>query len=115
MALSEFEIKRYEKIMGYFLEKHRPPLHIRAEVDLSYRLTGQSIVIFEIRAEMRETSKKIKINIAKATYVKTTKNWKVYWHKSDMKWHSYTPCPEVATLEEFGQLVGEDKHCCFFG
>jgi hypothetical protein len=32
-----------------------------------------------------------------------------------MKWHGYEPAPEVSSIEEFLALVGEDKHCCFFG
>jgi len=53
--------------------------------------------------------------VAKTTYVKKSKSWKVFWHKSDMKWHGYEPTPEVKTLEDFLSLLEEDKHCCFYG
>jgi len=53
--------------------------------------------------------------IAKATYVQATEIWKVFWMRQDLKWHRYGPAPEVASLEEFAQLVHEDKHACFFG
>jgi len=43
------------------------------------------------------------------------KNWKVYWNRADLKWHSYKPVPEVASLEEFLALVERDEHACFFG
>lgn len=49
MALSEFETKRIHKILGHYIDKNRPPENIREEVDLSFRVTGQSVEIFEIR------------------------------------------------------------------
>ena len=51
MAISEFEIKRYEKIVGEYIEKCRPSQHVRNQVDLSFRIEGQSVVIFEIRED----------------------------------------------------------------
>jgi hypothetical protein len=32
-----------------------------------------------------------------------------------MKWHTYQPVPDVATIEEFVALVREDRNACFFG
>ena len=49
MAFSEFEIKKLQKIVGRYIDKHRPPEHLRNEVDLSFRIQGQSVEIFEIR------------------------------------------------------------------
>jgi len=79
MAISEFEIKRYEKIVGEYVEKHRPPAHVRNEVDLSFRIKGQSVEIFEIRALWNDPNKKIEQPVAKTTYVKSKKIWKIYW------------------------------------
>lgn len=50
MSLSEIEIKRIEKELDAFLIKYRPLAHIRNEVDLSYRVTGQTVDAFEIRS-----------------------------------------------------------------
>ena len=50
MSFSEFEIKRFEKEISEFMDKLRPLVHIRNEVDLGFRLDGQSVEIFEIRA-----------------------------------------------------------------
>lgn len=115
MAISEFEEKRCESEMEKFMSSHRPPAHLRNEVDLSYRLVNQSIEIFEIRPHWKNTSEKIETPVAKATYVKSQKIWRVYWQRSDLKWHKYEPCPEVKLLEEFLTLVGDDSHSCFFG
>lgn len=34
MVLSEFELKRLEKLVGQYVEKRRPPPHIRPELDI---------------------------------------------------------------------------------
>ena len=115
MAISEFEIKRCERELEKFLEKNRPPAHVRAQVDLGYRITGQSVEIFEVRPGFRDPSKKTEISIAKTTHVKSKKVWKVYWMRQDLKWHSYPPVPQVRHLEEFLALVKEDENACFFG
>jgi len=115
MAISEFEIKRCEKLVGAYIEKYRPPPHVRHEADLSYRIKDQSVEIFEIRSGFINADEKVDIMVAKTTYVKKSDLWKVYWHKADMKWHSYSPVPEVDSFEEFLALVENDEHCCFYG
>ena len=115
MAISEFEIKQCEKEIEKFFVNHRPPAHIRNELDFGYRIDNQSIVLFEIRPEWRNPANKMETPIAKTTYVKSKKEWKVFWQRADLKWHSYQPTPAVKYFEEFLSLVGEDMHGCFFG
>jgi len=115
MAFSEFEIKRIQKIIGKYIERHRPPVHLRDEVDLSFRVKGQSVEIFEIRPLWDNPEKKIEGAVAKTTYVKTQNTWKVYWQRADSKWHRYDPDPEVASIEDFLKIVENDEYCCFFG
>ena len=115
MSLSEFETKRYEKVINEFLDKRRPPAHIRDEVDLGFRLDGQSVEIFEIRAVWNNPEEKMEQPVAKATYVKRQNLWKVYWMKSDLKWHKYEPEFEVRELTDFITVVDEDKYACFWG
>jgi hypothetical protein len=52
---------------------------------------------------------------AKATYVKTTGTWKVFWQRADLRWHGYEPVPHVGSVEKFLAVVDEDKYGCFFG
>ena len=115
MALSEFEFVRARKVMDGYLDKNRPPPHIRKELDLGYELKNQSIDIFEIRPRWNDPSEILNHPVAKTTYVKTQKHWKVYWQRADLKWHGYDPCPFVKSLEEFVELVENDEYCCFFG
>ncbi len=115
MALSELETKRIEKLVGGFIEKRRPPAHIRSELDFGYRVCGQSIEIFEIRPIWNKPSEYQESPIAKATFTQKQQVWKIYWQRSDLRWHSYPPKPQVKTLEEFIAEVDADPHGCFWG
>ena len=115
MAISEFERKRVEKIVGRYIEKRRPPAEIRDQVDLSFRIEGQSVVIFEIRPFWNAPKEKIEEPVAKGTYVKSRNLWKVYWQRADLKWHMYEPDPEVDTIDDFIEVVDSDEYGCFFG
>jgi hypothetical protein len=79
MVFSEFERKKYEKAFEAFMEKRRPAAKIRDQVDLGYRITGQSVEIFEIRALWDDPAQKIEAAIAKATFVKKHNVWQVFW------------------------------------
>jgi hypothetical protein len=115
MTLSEFDTKRCEKLVAQFIEKRRPPPHVRDEVDLSFRISGQSVEIFEVHPNWRDRSKLQEHSIAKATYNNSKSNWKVFLQRADRKWHSYMPSAEVASIEHFLALVQKDEHGCFFG
>ena len=52
--LTEFDTKRCEKLVSKFIERRRPPAHIRAKLDLSFRISGQSVEIFEVRPNWRD-------------------------------------------------------------
>jgi len=73
MALSEFETKKIEKEVSAFVEKRRPPPHIRNEVDIGYRIEGQSVEIFKIRPHWRHPGKKIEEISGKGDVCENTK------------------------------------------
>ena len=115
MAFSQRQTTQIERAVAGFMTRRRPPIHIRSELDLGYRITGQSLELFEIRPRWDSPSEKIEQAIAKATYVKRTDTWKVYWQRADLKWHRYRPAPEAASVEDFLVLVETDEYACFFG
>ena len=115
MALSEFEIRKLEKCVGDYVKRTRPSPHLRDRVDLSFRIKNQSVEIFEIRPYWKDPRKKIEESIAKATYVKVSRVWKIYWQRADLKWHRYEPIPEVKTIDAFIKVVEDDKYACFYG
>jgi hypothetical protein len=116
VALNELELALLRKVVGAFIERRRPPPHIRPELDLAFRISGQSVVILEVRPVWQgRPGEKMEHGAAKATYVRATRHWKVFWLRRDLKWHAYPHAPCVATIEEFLKLVDEDTHSCFFG
>jgi len=115
MAFNEIEKKRIEKTVGRYIEEKRPPIEIRHEVDLSFRIEGQSVEIFEIRPLWDKPKEKVEEAVAKATYVKSQNLWKVHWQRADLKWHRYDPDPEVYTIDAFLEVVERDEYSCFFG
>ncbi|WP_409190884.1 DUF3024 domain-containing protein [Bradyrhizobium sp. RDM4] len=115
MTLSKLETKRCEKLLAEFVEQRRPPAHLRAKLDFAFRITGQSVEIYTIRPHWRDKGKVIEHPIAKATFNKSKKMWKIFWPRADLKWHGYQPHLEATSIEEFLDVVREDSHCCFFG
>ncbi len=117
MAFSEEELQTHKIALDAFLEKRRPPEEIRDQVDIAYSdsVDNQSIMILEIRPVFMQPGKKVEMAVAKATFERTSDTWKIYWQRSNMKWVSYEPVPAVGRLEEFLQLVDEDRMGCFWG
>ena len=116
MALSEIEVARVRKALDAFMAKRRPPANIRDRLDLGSRVSGQSVEIFEVRPPWRgNPGEKHESPVAKATYVRSRRVWRVFWMRRDLKWHGYEPALEVGSIEEFCALVDDDAHACFFG
>jgi Protein of unknown function (DUF3024) len=115
MPLSEIERKGVEKAMIAFMEKRRPPKQIRQEVDLDYRIFGQSVELFEIRPQWNKPEVILEHPFAKATLIRAQKVWKVYWIRTNPKWRSYEPAPKAGSIARFLEIVDQDEYRCFFG
>jgi hypothetical protein len=115
VALTLLEKMRCERDLAKFMEHRRPPPHIRPKLDIGYRMSGQSVEIFEIRPDWQNPKETMEHPVAKATFVRATKRWRVFWMKRDLKWHGYEPNLEVHSLEAFLNVVDRDEYCCFFG
>jgi hypothetical protein len=115
VAFSEFETHRYSSIVEKYVATRRPPPEIRNELDVSFRIEGQSLEIYEIRPAFDNPEEKVESPIAKTTYVKTTDNWKLYWMRADLKWHEYSPDPIADTLEDALAIIDADELACFYG
>jgi hypothetical protein len=115
MALDIIKTAETIHALEVFMDKRRPPENIRHEIDLDYKIENQSIIIFEVRPHWHKKDEKIESPIAKTTWVKTQKCWKIFWMRADLKWHSYQPAAVVETIEEFLKVVDKDAHGCFWG
>jgi hypothetical protein len=115
MPLNDIERKRIENAVAAFIQKRRPPAHVRPRLDYGFRLAGQSVELFEVRPQFDRPEVKRESSFAKATFVHTKGVWRVYWMRSDLKWHSYEHRLEVSAIADFLAVVQKDEHACFFG
>lgn len=113
MAFTHEEEQKIRKSLDTYIERIRPPVQIRDKVDIAYTLEGQCVEIFEIRQTMDK--KTIQSPVAKTIFSRTTNMWKIFWQRSDLKWHGYEPKKEVSSIDKFIKIVEEDKLCCFWG
>lgn len=115
MALELLNTVEIIEIMENYMERVRPPEHIRNKLDLTYKIDNQSIMLQEVRPKFQNPGQIGEYSFAKATYVKSEDKWKVYWMPGNLKWTLYQIKPKVNNLKEFLELVEEDKHHCFKG
>ena len=114
MAFNELDLQRIKKHVGGLCKK-RSPVHLRSELRLIYNIENQSVTIFEERPDWRDSEIITQIEIAKMTFVRSQKVWKLYWMRGNLKWHSYDPLPSASNLESLVAEIDEDPMCCFFG
>ena len=115
MAIDIFQTLNVIEVMENFIERRRPPEHIRSKLDIGYRIEDQSIYVFEIRPQWGKPEIIREYDLAKTTFVKSKNHWKVFWMRANLKWQAYAPQSTVNLLEEFCNLLDEDKYGCFWG
>jgi len=101
--------------MENYINFVRPRPEIRHQFDIGYELQGQSVILNEIRPSFKNPSTIESYGYAKAAFVKNKNIWKIYWLRSDLKWHAYPPKTSVKQLRDFLKIVHEDKYHCFKG
>ena len=114
MELTEFEIALTEVKLHDFIESRRPAPDLRSKLDLGFRFENGVAEIFELRPDWQDASVTLEHPSARAIY-QDQGNWKVYWMRADLDWHTYPHAPEVHSIDEFIRLVHEDAYCCFWG
>jgi hypothetical protein len=50
MSISLLQTVDIIEVMENFIESKRPPEELRDKVDLSFKIEGQSVIVYEIRA-----------------------------------------------------------------
>lgn len=115
MAIDIMKTVDIIELMENYLEKTRPPEHMRHQIDIGYQIENQSVILFEARPFWNNPTQIMQEPYAKATFVKNKNAWKIYWMRSDSNWYAYEPHPEVTTLAEFLAIVDKDEYNCFKG
>jgi hypothetical protein len=96
------------------VEKMRPPIEIRNQLDLGYSFEKNVLILFEIRPSFTDESIIMHREIVKARYYKSQGNWEIYWKLANQKWELFK-IEQVNSIDDFFKVVNEDKYGCFFG
>ncbi|WP_368301346.1 DUF3024 domain-containing protein [Kluyvera sichuanensis] len=113
MAFNDLEYHAVNKEVKLFVDSIRPPAHIRNELDIVYSINDQTIDIGEQRPVWQGAPGETHIlPSVRIRYFKTSRQWKLYWMRKDMRWHLYDT---AETLTEALEVVRVDPDCCFFG
>jgi hypothetical protein len=115
MALDITKSVEIIETMENYISRVRPETEIRNQLDLSYEIKDQSVILNEIRPAWNNPKEILILGYAKATYVRNKNKWKVYWKRADNKWHAYNPNAIVEDLKDFLKLVDQDDYGCFKG
>jgi hypothetical protein len=107
------ELNIVEHYIKTWVEKNRPPVEVRNELDLTYDYNDGIFILSEIR-ELFDGAK-IKSPCAKATLVKKNNTWKLYWMRSNMKWYLFETEVELNTIFDVLNEIEKDEYGCFFG
>ena len=114
MAISEFELFKVEKLAKSFcsIKSQNFP---REQLYIDYKIEDQTLYILEVRPMWNDPTKNTEVLVAKFTYVKKDKIWKLYWLRQNLKWQAYEPDGINQHLEALFEIVQEDRQACFWG
>lgn len=115
MAFDELELKRIDNSVGELCRKRARPEY-RTELEFVYEVEGHSVSIYEVRPDWQDPSKKTKMGVARFRYMRTRREWRLYWMRRDLKWHLYDPEVSISRqLEPLVDVVANDRSGAFFG
>ena len=115
MAFTTTELQDVQHAMDAYIAAHRPPLEIRARLDLHYRVVDQSVEIYETSPHALKKGQTIEHSVAKARYLRAPNYWRIYWKRGNGNWFGYEPHPTARSVKEFLRVVEQDPHGCFNG
>lgn len=104
-----------EKKVGEFCKK-RVPTHVLDKVNLSYKIRGNSVTIFENRAPWRPDMKEwTSMAIAKIKFDEKTAKWTLYCADRNNKWHEYYDIEPTKDIDKILTEIDEDPTGIFWG
>jgi hypothetical protein len=65
MSISLLQTVDIIEVMENFIESKRPPEELRDKVDLSFKIEGQSVIVYEIRALFPKPGQFVESNMPK--------------------------------------------------
>lgn len=115
MSIPEFQAQALSSALDAFLNRCRPPAHVRSQWDVGAKIDGRSVEVFEVRAQWDSPGRTYRYPLAKATWNTRVCAWRIYCQDADLRWQDYPPKKTVDSILEFFEEVAADQHGCFFG
>jgi hypothetical protein len=115
MPLPEIVKALVEKKVGEFC-KNRVPPHVLDKLNLSYKIKGNTVSIFENRAPWHPDMKEwTSMEIAKMKYDKNTGKWMLYYADRNSRWHKYWDFKPTKNLDAILAEIDRDPTGIFWG
>ena len=100
-------------VQGYCDKRNK--LEIYDKLHLEYEIENQSIILLEVRQHWQDPSRQTRSAFAKMKYIRSSKKWKLYWMRQDLKWYLYDPFPENESYVTLLDVIDKGQHGCFYG
>jgi len=114
VAFSEFELARIGKIVGGLCHRRSPP-ELKDQLSVEYEIKLHDVVIIEKRSRWDGSPGHTKTDVAKIKLVRTVNEWRLFWMRADLRWHSYQPLASSRYMEDLVDEVDADPYGCFWG
>ncbi len=114
MALSEFEIRRIEKLFHHFCER-RVPEQFRDQIRVEFRIRNADVELFESRPLYNDPSTWVSTRIARFRKSVSNGNWILFWVDRNARWKRYEPCAPHRDIETLLHVVEDDVIGAFWG
>ncbi len=114
MPLSEFELKRIEKLFSGFCQERVPP-ELHDQIRIEFRIKGDVVTLYESRPHYRDNTTWFSTSIARFNKNPDTEIWQLYYADRNDKWRIYEECPPNRDIEKLLTEVKNDPTCIFWG
>ena len=114
MTFSEVDLQRIKKLVGDLCDR-RTPEELRDKLRFEYEIEKQNVIVHEVRPVWDNPSEYMKLPMAKLSFVKRQKLWKLYWKRASGKWEKYQPNESDKDLGMLIKEIDKDAFGCFFG
>ncbi|MBT0422968.1 DUF3024 domain-containing protein [Morganella morganii] len=111
MTFNDIELAQINQCMDLFMEKRRPPEHLRDEHDLMYEIVGQAVFINETRNVMGRT---VETEIAKIVFDRHQNGWRLFCMGRSGQWEGLF-ADFIPTFSDAIKVVEDDAAEIFFG